>query len=396
MREKCIFLIVPAMYSGGQERVVSRWTTILKDIYEIKVVLFDETVMDYPLACDYYCLDLPSKKKRSLLGKIAAVLKRARKVRKLFRKDKPYAAVSFGHGANWVNVIACLGICKSIVSIRGYDSLNRIKTKKGLADRFLIRRADKILCVSKVMADELAGWIPDRKNKIQVLYNAYDLNEIEGLARQQTEMDSWFAENDVIITVGTLDPIKGYWHLIKAFSLLKKNYPNLKLLHVGPDYTDYQATLNKLIRESGHDADIRFLGYQDNPYRYIAKSKLFVLSSITEGFPNAMVEAMACRVPVVAADCKTGPREILSKDYRIKTAVDVELTNYGVLVPPMNKDENYDPGIIEECDQKLASGIALLLDDKKMAEDYAEKSRQRAAVFSYSTCREEIVKIIER
>ncbi|HCP14577.1 MAG TPA: hypothetical protein DIT32_02165 [Peptococcaceae bacterium] len=395
MRKKCIFLIVPAMYSGGQERVVSRWTTILKDIYEIKVVLFDETVMDYPLDCDYYCLDLPSKKKATLFKKMTTVLKRVSKVRKLFRKDKPYAAVSFGHGANWVNGIACLGTCKSIVSIRGYDSLNRLKTLKGLADRFLISSAGKIICVSKVMADELAGLMPSRKDKIQVLYNAYDLNEIEDLAKQQTEMDPWFAENDVIITVGTLDPIKGYWHLIKAFSLLKLSFSNLKLLHIGPDYSGYGETLKKLVGESGHNGDIQFLGYQENPYRYIAKSKVFVLSSITEGFPNAMVEAMACRVPVVAADCKTGPREILSNDYRIKTAEDVELTDYGILVPAMNKDENYDPRVIEECDQKLASGIALLLDDKKMAEDYAQKSTQRAAVFSYSSCREEIIKIIE-
>jgi len=395
LRKKCIFLIVPAMYSGGQERVVSRWTTILKDIYEIKVVLFDETVMDYPLDCDYYCLDLPSKKKATLFIKVTAVLKRVSKVRKLFRKDKPYASVSFGHGANWVNGIACPGTCKSIVSIRGYDSLNRLKTLKGLADRFLISRAGKIICVSKVMADELAGLMPSRKDKIQVLYNAYDLNEIEDLAKQQTEMDPWFAENDVIITVGTLDPIKGYWHLIKAFSLLKLSFSNLKLLHIGPDYSGYGETLKKLVGESGHDGDIQFLGYQENPYRYIAKSKVFVLSSITEGFPNAMVEAMACRVPVVAADCKTGPREILSNDYRIKTAEDIELTDYGILVPAMNKDENYDPRVIEECDKKLASGIALLLDDKKMAEDYAQKSTQRAAVFSYSSCREEIIKIIE-
>lgn len=396
MEKKRIHLMVPAMYSGGQERVVSRLTSILKETYEIRVVLFDQTIMNYPLECEFYSLDLPSREGKPMLSKLIMVIRRIRKVRELIKKDRPFASLSFGHGANIVNVVACAGLCPSIVSLRGYESLLRLRRGMGVADRLLIRKAGKIICVSQAMADELADMIPEAKNRIDVLYNAYDPVEIKTLAEQPTEMEAWFTGKTVLITVGTLAPVKGYWHLIKAFSLLKKKHPELKLLHVGPDYSGYGAKLKKLAEDLRLGSEIRFLGYRDNPYQYMARSKMFLLSSITEGFPNALVEAMACQIPVIAADCMTGPREILSNDYHTKATGGIELGDFGILVPAMNGREDYDPGNIEACDQMLAEAADMLLRDQAMAKHYAGKARERAADFSYAAFKEKIIKIIEQ
>lgn len=388
--------MVPAMYSGGQERVVSRLTSILKDTYDIKVLLFDRTMMDYSLDCEFYSLDLPSRQGNPVVSKLIMVLRRIRKVRKLIKKDRPFASVSFGHGANIVNVIACAGLCPSIVSLRGYESLLCLKKRTGFPDRMLTRKAGKIICVSRAMADELAEMMPDRKHRIHVLYNAYDTEEIKTMAERPTEMDEWFAGNPVIITVGTLAPVKGYWHLIKAFSLLKKKHPDLKLVHIGPDYAGYGTKLKKMVCDLGLEEEVRFLGYRDNPYPYMARSRMFLLSSITEGFPNALVEAMACQIPVIAPDCMTGPREILSNDYPTKATERVEQADFGILVPPMNGSENYDPGNIEACDQWLAEAAALLLEDRALERKYAEKARKRAADFSYAVLKKKIIDIIEQ
>lgn len=396
MGKKCIYLMVPAMYSGGQERVVSRLTSILKDTYDIKVLLFDRTIMDYPLDCEFYSLDLPSRQGNPLVSKLIMVFRRIRKVRELIKKDRPFASVSFGHGANIVNVIACAGRCPSIVSLRGYESLLYLKKRTGFPERLLIRKAEKIICVSRAMADELAEMMPDRKDKIHVLYNAYDTEEIKTMAKCPPEMDEWFTGNPVIITVGTLAPVKGYWHLIKAFSLLKKKHPDLKLVHIGPDYAGYGTKLKKLIRELGLDEEVWFLGYRDNPYQYMARSRMFLLSSISEGFPNALVEAMACQIPVIAADCMTGPREILSNDYPAKATERIELADFGILVPPMNGSENYDSGSIEACDQWLAEAAALLLEDRTLEREYAEKAMKRAADYSYAALKKKIIDIIEQ
>jgi glycosyltransferase involved in cell wall biosynthesis len=396
MGKKCVYLMVPAMYSGGQERVVSRLTSILKDTYDLKVLLFDQTMMDYPLDCEFYSLDLPSRQGNPIASKLIMVVRRIRKVRKLIKKDRPFASVSFGHGANIVNVAACAGLCPSIVSLRGYESLLCLKKRKGFPDRLLTRKAGKIICVSRAMADDLANMMPDRKHRIHVLYNAYDTEEIKTMAERSTEMDEWFAGNSVIITVGTLAPVKGYWHLIKAFSLLKKKHPDLKLVHIGPDYAGYGMTLKKLSSDLGLEEEVRFLGYRDNPYQYMARSRMFLLSSISEGFPNALVEAMACQIPVIAADCMTGPREILSNDYRRKATDRIEMADYGILVPPMNGRENYDPDQIEACDQWLAEAAGMLLEDRTMARKYGEKARKRADDFSYAMLKKEIIDIIEQ
>ena len=123
---------------------------------------------------------------------------------------------------------------------------------------------------------------------------------------------------------------------------------------------------------------------------------MFLLSSITEGFPNALVEAMACQIPVIAADCKTGPREILSNDYHTKATGVIELGDFGILVPAMTGREDYDPGSIEACDQMLAEAADMLLRDQAMAKHYAEKARERAADFSYAAFKEKIIRIIEK
>lgn len=412
MAKKSLFLIVPAMYSGGQERVVSRLTYILKDTYNLKVILFDDAIIDYPLYCEYVSLDLPSKKHRNSVMRSIYLVRRVLKLRKLAGEYKPYAAISFGGGANLVNIIACRGNWnssnwKSIVSVRGYAYLADLRGLKNLPKRLVFGRADKIICVSQVMLEEMAKIIPGARERLSLLYNAYDIEEISRSAGESTEIDDLFTDNDVIITVGTLDPIKGYLHLIKAFSLVKKNHDKAVLVHIGPDYYGYGKAVKELVKDLGLENDVYLLGYQGNPYKFIAKSRVFVLSSISEGFPNALVEAMACGIPVISTDCKTGPREILSASLpgeaaefiegagKLTDIPDVEFADYGILVPPFDKEDNGDPSVFEPGQRILAQAIERLLADGSLWDTYADRARQRAAFFSYERCKEEIVKIID-
>lgn len=390
-----VFFIVPAMYSGGQERCVSRLTEILQDTYVIKVILFDDSIIDYPIYGEYFSLQLPSKTDRNPLMRCIMVFLRARKLRQLINKYKPFAALSFGGGANLVNIIASTGKCRPFLSIQGYGGVRQVQGWENFFRRYLYSKAEKIVCVSKAILNDLAEVMPQSKDKLCLLYNAYNMEEIRGFSLMKTDMDSVFAEKDVIVTVGTLDPVKGYWHLIKALYLLKQKRKDLLLLQIGPDYYQHGKVLKKLVSELGLDQDVIFLGYQDNPYKYVAKSKLFVLSSISEGFPNVLVEAMACGVPVVATDCKSGPGEILSAAEDKETAVEVEFADYGILVPPLNGNENYDPGVIEKGEEKLMRAIDTLLTDKEMWLDYASKAQQRAACFSYERWKTEILSILE-
>jgi glycosyltransferase involved in cell wall biosynthesis len=117
----------------------------------------------------------------------------------------------------------------------------------------------------------------------------------------------------VLINVGRLAPQKDHETLLRAFALVRAGRPGLRLAVVGGGSENALARLQALAGELGVAQAVAFLGYQPNPLRYVARAQLFVLSSRFEGFPNVLLEALACGTPVVSTDCPSGPREILDE-----------------------------------------------------------------------------------
>jgi len=128
--------------------------------------------------------------------------------------------------------------------------------------------------------------------------------------------------------------------------------------------------------------DVYFLGFKKNPFKYISRSKLFVFPSLWEGFPNALVEAMACGVPIVSADCRSGPREILSPDtdfnYQTK---EPEFAEYGVLMPPFDVDFKKANEPLEERERIWVEVLKSLLQDEELRRKYSRKALERAKDF---------------
>lgn len=121
---------------------------------------------------------------------------------------------------------------------------------------------------------------------------------------------AWLAQRDipVIIGVGRLTRQKDFATLIRAFAKLHDNQ-RCRLLIVGDG--NERGALQQLATDLGVKEAVDFTGYQRNPYSYVARASLFVLSSRWEGSPNALTEAMALGIPVVSTDCPSGPRELL-------------------------------------------------------------------------------------
>ena len=99
-------------------------------------------------------------------------------------------------------------------------------------------------------------------------------------------------EGKVLITVGGLVEEKGQWHLIRAFSEVVKQEPNTKLLIIGDGVL--KKYLTQLAEMYGLEKKIIFTGYSDNPFWYSKHADIFVLPSLSEGYPNALVEAVCC------------------------------------------------------------------------------------------------------
>lgn len=179
---------------------------------------------------------------------------------------------------------------------------------------YLVRRfylwADAIVAVSKGVAEDLGKTYRIPKEKIHVIYNPVVTPESRTLA--QAPLDHpWFkpGEPPVILAAGHLTPQKDFTTLIQAFAMVQQVCrARLIILGEGKD----RGKLEALIRKLEVEAKVQLPGFAANPYPYMKKASLFVLSSRWEGLPGALIEALYCGAPLVATDCPSGPREVLA------------------------------------------------------------------------------------
>jgi glycosyltransferase involved in cell wall biosynthesis len=169
--------------------------------------------------------------------------------------------------------------------------------------------ADVVTAVSQGVADDLAAAFGRQKNWVKVIYNPIVSDEIITKSRQPAEHE-FFQDKDipVILSVGRLEPQKDYPVLLKAFARVRKNR-SCRLIILGQGFD--RPALEKLVDDLEIGKDVSLPGYADNPYAYMKQASLFVLSSIHEGLPTVLIEALACGCPVVSTDCPSGPMEIL-------------------------------------------------------------------------------------
>lgn len=220
--------------------------------------------------------------------------------------------------------------------------------------KIMYQRADAIICVSKGVRDDLLAIAP-LLTKPQVIYNPIVTDAMGQLALESVS-EPWLLQSEipVIVAVGRLIIAKDYPTLLKAFSrVLARQQAYLIILGEGPQ----RQMLESLAKQLRIESNVKFLGFLENPYAYMARAKVFVLSSLHEGFGNVIVEAMACKTPVISTDCKVGPSEIIENEIS------------GLLVPPANPDT-------------LAGAITRIIADNSLAQRLIDGARRRADYFS--------------
>jgi len=395
--KKNVALFIKGLPYGGAERVVQRLSYILKPYYNLYVIVFDDAITEYPCGCQMINMAIPSN--TSMLKKLTAVYKRTAALNRIVREYELDVVISFLDGANLVNLLSTQKY-RRMISIRNYKgSERRLSWAARLADAFISRfyhRADRIVPVSRLIANSLEQEHQVDPAKLQVIYNPYDMAEITRQA--SIELDAqhaqFYEDAQVITAVGRKAHQKGMWHLLKAFYLVKQQVPQAKLVIVGDG--EHDARIRQLASDLGVHEALLLPGHQENPFKFVSRSEVFVMTSLFEGFPNALVEAMACRKPVVSTDCKSGPREILYQHADLdRTAANIELADYGMLVPPLTDKENWDARELEPCEQMLAQAIMQLLTQPVLQQRYSERAAVRAQMFDYERCRDAFCDVIE-
>jgi glycosyltransferase involved in cell wall biosynthesis len=173
----------------------------------------------------------------------------------------------------------------------------------------LYRRADAIVANSAGVREDVASVTGLAAERIHLIRNPVITPDLERLAAQPIE-HPWFARREmpVIVGAGGLRRQKDFATLIRAFALLRKEH-SARLVILGRGRQEQR--LRELTAKLGVATDVQLAGFVDNPYPYLAHGDLFALSSRWEGSPNVLTEALALGTPVVATDCRSGPREIL-------------------------------------------------------------------------------------
>lgn len=180
-----------------------------------------------------------------------------------------------------------------------------------LTARLFYPWADGIVAVSQGVAEDLAHITRLPLERIKVIYNPVVVPELWTQAKELVD-HPWFqsGESPVILGVGRLYAQKDFLTLIRAFAQVRQVQPaRLMILGSGPE----EPRLKALVRELGLEEEVAMPGFVQNPYAYMAKATVFVLSSAWEGFGNVLVEALALGTPVVSTNCESGPAEILDR-----------------------------------------------------------------------------------
>ena len=185
--------------------------------------------------------------------------------------------------------------------------------------RYIYGHADAAIAVSQGIADDLVEHTSLSSDRVHAINNPTYTPEIEDAARAPLE-HRWLTSGapPLIIAAGRLAPAKDFATLLRAFARVHALRPvHLVILGEGSKRQD----LEQQARDLGIAADVELHGFVDNPFAWMSRAALFVLSSAWEGSPGVLVEAMACGCPVVSTDCPSGPDEILAGG------------RYGLLVP---------------------------------------------------------------
>lgn len=173
--------------------------------------------------------------------------------------------------------------------------------------RFFYSRADAVVATSQGVADDLVTGYGVPRSKIRVLHNPVDLDLIAQQSAEPIDADL-AGDHPVVAAAGRLANVKNYPLLIAAIAELAPKTPvHVWILGEGPE----QPRLEALARERGVASLVRFLGFQSNPWRFIARADAFALTSVYEGFGNVLIEAMACGTPIVATS-SPGTLEIIT------------------------------------------------------------------------------------
>lgn len=377
MQKETIGFVIPNLEIGGNQKSVANLSRMLSSRYNILLILFDAKMI---LNCyNGKIIDLKSQPRKTFIGKIYNSFSRIIKLKIAIRSEKIRLLYFFLNPENVLNYIGYKG-CKKIISCRDFGSLK----KSILKFKLQLKKSDLMICNSNYIKEYYVSKYPKDKSKVRVIHNFADEKLLNRYLKEPVEKEflDFISSHYAIIAVGRMCKEKGFQHLLKAFEILNMSSTvNVKLIIIG-DGTLYPE-IASMVRKSKYPDKIMLLGYKSNPYKYMKRCDLFALSSISEGFPNVILEAMNCGLPVISTNCKSGPSEILNEQYNYDLEINEACWgDYGVLTPPFKMDNDFSYDTFDREHYIFADVLREMLENESLLEKYKQASLKRSKDFS--------------
>lgn len=394
-----VLWIIPNLDYGGAQRALAAVTLALRDEFESHVAVFNlSTGQAFALEAEVHDLGVPGG--RSLMTKVLRFSDRVRRVRNLKRKLGVASSVSFLEGADYVNVLSG-GPGSVICSIRGskLDDVEIAGPTGWLRKRVLMqatyRRADFVVTVSSGLRDQMRESFGVGAHHSVFIPNMYDIGEIRAAGDAEIgEGWQWVGERPLVVAHGRLHVAKNYGGLIRSFARVPRGRARLVVVGEGPErsalLTEARA-LGLVVAEKADPpdrgaVDVVFAGFQPNPMPWLRRATVYVLSSDYEGFPNSLAEAMVQGCPVVAADCPTGPRELLSPGSgNARVLTEAEWAPFGVLLPKL---------VNQSAELVWSDTLVRFLSDEGLRQRMGGAARSRIGDFSVGAVRERWARLL--
>lgn len=371
MKEK-VLIFINSLQFGGAERVVSAILWNLRHEWDIHLALYsNEVEFEIPPEVTVFHLHQPIQD-----GFAKVFLKMplmAYKLNRYCREHDIHTSVAFLNRPCYINALmrSLYGFKgRIIMSERTHQSTMLAGTGwmyRNISRRmvkFAYKRADHVIANAHAVKADLQQQFGVRA-PITVIHNPVDVQAILKASGEPLKME-WEKDVFYFIAVGGFRREKNYPLLLEAFSMLK-DLP-VKLVIVGGGALESQV--KECIQRYGLQERVVLTGIASNPYQYIARADCMVLSSYVEGFPNVLLEGLACGKPVVSTDCKSGPREILAPQtdpqYQVKDGI--ECAEYGILTDPRDAAQ-------------LVAGMRKMYEDEALRTRYARLATDRARSF---------------
>jgi glycosyltransferase involved in cell wall biosynthesis len=313
MGNKKVLIVLPSSTPGGAERTTYN---LIKGLDIITPVLFiQKELQDLYKTLNpkiYFFEDFCSV---SAGLSLKSVLSYMTAVREVVRIEQPNVIFGMMHYASLYLTLAkdiFFLNTKTVASIRGNATAYFQRNPDAdFREKFMVhyfsRRSDLLIVSSIGIKNDLTDHFGAKDSKVKVIPNGIDLEWVCRLSRDEIDMKK---DCPWIITSARLDPVqKDFLTLLKAFRIVR-NSQRAKLLIIGDG--PQKDRILSWIDEMSLKKDVFLTGFQENPFRYISRADIFVLSSFFEGFGNVIVEAMALGIPVISADCPSGPGEIIN------------------------------------------------------------------------------------